>query len=378
MSQPEVKHTKQIQFPGIDVKSLERAVMAAEHCLRMQRLGAPEPIMRHLYNQVGTNRPEFYAEMDQVLHNTQEKYGYHINHISSGKTVYVVTSTREDKDGNYQMVDIGEFDTMKEAEECEDDSEECVGYTYSEIDKNEWWAIIGPDGENATRTMYPYRERAFVFLLGLLGNRVPEWRRYVNERYFRAAEASMKSDPNIVDDIVNNIKYGGADAVIGFTEMIRHAFHHPIDRELIEKAYAEVEYVYKHLEEFGYKLNTISSGKVKYCVTRNNEEELDNVIGTFPTEEEARQAAINGDEKIEAFDPDERYALVTLEGKNATGEIYDNEGAAIAYVLDKFPGKVPNWRKWYIQENSPETVAVKRRISQEMSEVISKIESEGK
>ena len=354
---------------GNSVRELETVIMYAEGYLRMKELQAPEVIQRHMRERAGTDREEFYEEMDLVLHHTEEAYGYRINRIASGKTVYIVTIGKQNGNGEQITEDIGEYDTEKEARSAAEAAEDAENCNIQEMDPEEWWAIIDPDGKNATDMLYPYRERAYVFLLALLGNRVPQWRAFERERYEKNAEENMKADRSVVDNMLQDIKYGGVETQIGFTETMRDIVGQPFDKGQLAAAYADVENVYRNLESFGYRINEIRSGVTRYCVTRDTGNDIEH-IGTYETMAEAQSAATHGDEEIEAFDPMIRYALVTLEGKNATGEVYEMEGEAVAYVMDQFPDKVPNFRKWAIGENSPEIQAQKDRVARIIDEYV--------
>lgn len=169
------------------------------------------------------------------------------------------------------------------------------------------------------------------------------------------------------------MKYGSIEGMISFDAMIRKEFHSEYDAQLAGRAYAEVWKIYQNLEKYGYKLNKIDSGEKKYSVTKEEGKEF-KIIGTYNTLEEAKNACMTGDEEIDEFDPNERYALLTLDGKNATGKIYDNEGEPVAYVLDQIREETPEWRKWIATESSPDVIRVKRR----MRKVFDKIFAEEK
>lgn len=174
-------------------------------------------------------------EMADILNNKDNKSGYHLNHIKSGKTVYALYSC----DNNKAYFCGGEFESKPEAEialkrkkeeipdsyideqdgiwylwyfdeevtqdmlkNCpcgeyiadfpteEEAMQESEAYQYTyieEVPEEEWWAIVRNDtGEYADERMFPTEVRALVFLYGMAQ---PEaWLRYVEIRDREAAE----------------------------------------------------------------------------------------------------------------------------------------------------------------------------------------------
>jgi len=114
-------------------------------------------------------------EIDQVANNTVEFCGYHINHIKSGHSVFeVVRNEPSNEEGvDEEIVTVGEYDTMEEAENACKDGEHVYEY-----DPNELFTIVDPDGKQANGMFYPSEERAIVFLLGIIKDKTPWWNIY--------------------------------------------------------------------------------------------------------------------------------------------------------------------------------------------------------
>ena len=127
-----------------------------------------------LFDQVAT-------EIDNLLNHTEETFGYKLNYIKSGKQEFSVFKWNgqmdENQDGNEYpkgtiwAEDKGEFPTLEEAQAIAEEGDEIEPY-----DPEEMWAIVDPDGNNPTNMIYPYKERAAVFLIGILGKeKLPHW-----------------------------------------------------------------------------------------------------------------------------------------------------------------------------------------------------------
>ena len=141
--------------------------------------------------------------------------------------------------------------------------------------------------------------------------------------------------------------------------------------ELFEKAAEEIDQVLNHSEEaFGYKLNYIKSGKTAYHVYRWNgqvdkgQENEECPMGTmwveekgdYPTEEEAKRVAEEGDE-IKEYDPEEMWAIVCPKGNNPTNKIYPyREDAVVDLIRLLGEETLPNWFAWeaYLDEKEKE------------------------
>ena len=366
---PRSKRTRGITF---DMHELERKVRSAKSYLRMKELKAPKALLAYFQAQAGTDRPEYFAEMDLVLNHTEKVYGYRINHLPGGRSVHVLTVIRENQDGTVGMEDVGEFATDEQAREFLK-KEGIDNYILDEIDKQSWWGIVGPDGANHIG-VFPTFERAVVFLLREIWDRVPEWQAFVRDLYNKKA-AEEPSDPAVVDDFIMDVKNGVSNTV-DFTLIMRSLANKPYpDPALLKAAYKDVEYAYTHLNEFGYKIEVIPSGKLVYYVTRPLSDDPDDVedVGCFGTPEEADMACEKGNEHIEPVDPEEKYVLLTLDDRNVTGKLYDSEGAALAFVLDSYPGKVPNWHKWRVMDAGYDEQMTRAEIAKSLESVITEL-----
>ena len=331
----------------LDIGELERVVARASRVIRMQELNAPEGILQILRQQAGVDeRPELYKELRTVICHP-ETYGYRIDHIPSGKPVVILTSVKHLNGGTAIMEDIGEFES--EAAACEYAEKNGIkDHLTFEEDRYDWWAIIDSEGKNATQMVYPTRERAVVFLMRILWDQLPEWRRIVKDMYNRHA-AEQKSDPNVVNDFVMDIK-NGEDTSCELLLFMRGVSGKPYPNpELMKKAFEDVRFAYTHLDEFGCQLDKINSGTLRYsvltCDCPDDPEDFD-TVGVYDTPAEAQAACVTGKEKIEPYDPEERYALMTPDNRNLTGELYTSEGEAIAYILDAYRDRFPNWHEW--------------------------------
>ena len=137
-------------------------------------------------------------EIKNLLENTEEAYGYKLNYIKSGKQVYSVWKWKgeveeiegEVKPGILWAEDKGEYDTPEEAHDAADEDDEIEAY-----DPEEMWAIVDKEGKNPTNMIYPTRERAAVFLIGILGEeRLPFW--FAWEKCLNNMEAHEKGGEN--------------------------------------------------------------------------------------------------------------------------------------------------------------------------------------
>ena len=120
-------------------------------------------------------------EIDDLLNHTQEVFGYTLNYIKSGQQEFNVFKWHSEIDdgqeneryqkGSMWAEDKGTFPTLEEAKAIADEDDEIEEY-----DPEEMWAIVDPNGNNPTNMIYPYKERAAVFLIGILGkNKLPNW-----------------------------------------------------------------------------------------------------------------------------------------------------------------------------------------------------------
>ena len=169
------------------------------------------------------------VEMHGIISSKENGSGYHINHITSGKTVYCVYtpdnlkvytfagrygSAEEAKkaaegyedayvedigDGQWGVMSldedltqhekenelfageyVGEFDTLEEAQA------ECGAYKHASIEEmpsEEWWTVIDDStGRQAFRMLFPSEIRALAFLYRAA--MPPAWKAYV-EKYGR-------------------------------------------------------------------------------------------------------------------------------------------------------------------------------------------------
>ena len=134
------------------------------------------------------------TEIDNLLNHTQETFGYTLNYIKSGKQEFSVfkwngETDEEQEDEKYPKgtiwaEDKGEFPTLEEAQAIAEEGDEIEPY-----DPEEMWAIVDPNGNNPTNMIYPYKERAAVFLIGILGkNKLPNW--YAWEELLNSEERS--------------------------------------------------------------------------------------------------------------------------------------------------------------------------------------------
>jgi hypothetical protein len=77
----------------------------------------------------------------------------------------------ENPKGTIWAEEKGEFPTLEEAQAIAEEGDEIESY-----DPEEMWAIVDPNGNNPTTMIYPYKERAAVFLTGILGKeKLPNW-----------------------------------------------------------------------------------------------------------------------------------------------------------------------------------------------------------
>ena len=170
-------------------------------------------------------------EMADIMYNKDNAYGYHINHITSGKTVYSVYDTSDSReykfggeftseaeakaavekhteDAYYEKDDtediwrvwvedvegsenlktdnfggefVATFDTEEEAEA------ELEGLKYGYIDEHdaeEWFVVVNNEtGKNAFNMMFPYELRALTFLYSKA--RPDAWMKYLETRKVR-------------------------------------------------------------------------------------------------------------------------------------------------------------------------------------------------
>lgn len=134
--------------------------------------------------------------------------------------------------------------------------------------------------------------------------------------------------------------------------------------EIFEKAAKEIDQVLNQTEKvYGYKLNYIRSGNIRYDVWRwrysDEEPEADppvctmwaEEIGTYDTPEEAKQAAVPAEDgtpaEIQEYDPEEMWAIVDTEGKNVTDMLYPSKIRAAIFLLGVLgKEKAPGWHAW--------------------------------
>ena len=369
---PKIPRSKRMQGITFDINELERKVRSTKNYLQLKNLHAPRAVLAYFMAQTGTTRPEYYAEMDLVMNHAKEKYGYSIKHLPSGRSVFVLTALKDNIDGSVDMSDLGEFATDELAREYLK-KEGIESYILDEIDNQDWWGIIGPDEKNHVG-VFPTFERAVIFLLREIWDKVPEWQAFIRDLYNKKA-AGEPSDPSVVDDFVMDVKNGVYNTV-DFTLLMRHLAKRPYpDPKLLKSAFNDVKYAYEHLNEFGYKIEAIPSGKLVYYVTRPLSDDPDDVedVGCFGTPEEADMACVCGNEHIEPVDPEEKYVLLTLDDRNVTGKLYDSEGAALAFVLDSYPESVPNWHKWRLLDTGYDEQLIRAEIAKSMESVMAEL-----
>lgn len=133
-------------------------------------------------------------EIDDLLNRTEKTFGYKLNYIKSGKQAFNVFTWNGEIDDNQEneqypkgtiwAEDKGDFPTLEEAQSIAEEGDEIEEY-----DPEEMWAIVDPNGNNPTNMIYPYKERAAVFLIGILGkNKLPNW--YAWEELLNSEERS--------------------------------------------------------------------------------------------------------------------------------------------------------------------------------------------
>lgn len=96
-----------------------------------------------------------------------------------------------------------------------------------------------------------------------------------------------------------------------------------------------------------YHLNRISSGHMVYDVVKKTygDPEDDTVlIGTYNTDEEA-QNHMTEDTEIISYDPDEWWAILDENNKNATLMLYPTKRRAMAFLLHI--ANPPAWKAYY-------------------------------
>lgn len=174
-------------YKGYDVLSAEDRIRDIERYNHYKKApGLPRQLLLATMPVEARKNQELFEraaeEIDQVLNRTEE-LGYRLNYIRSGRTRYSVFRWKSEPESDdpdneaYRMwaEDIGEYDTPEEAEEAAnkeaDDPAEVTEY-----DPEEMWAIVDANGHNPTNMIYPTKQRAAIFLIGLLGKeKLPNW-----------------------------------------------------------------------------------------------------------------------------------------------------------------------------------------------------------
>ena len=107
-------------------------------------------------------------EMGQILENKHNDYGYHINHITSGKMEYtVVISSDSDEEGVDKDVQFEDFETMEEAEAFAENSDKNIE-TILESPTEEYFLVVNNETNKAFDMMYPTLIRALTFMYGAI------------------------------------------------------------------------------------------------------------------------------------------------------------------------------------------------------------------
>lgn len=190
------------KYKPYNVLVAEKRIMEIErynHYKKMdEKYNIPEVILRANTPAGAEENMEVFLgaaeEIDRVLNNAEESYGYKLNYIRSGNVIYDVWRWKgtidnpdaETSEGTLWTEEIGSYDTLEEANQAAVPDEDGTPAEVQECDPEEMWAIVGPDGKNATEMIYPSKIRAAVFLIGVLGEKkVPNWyawEKYLDER----------------------------------------------------------------------------------------------------------------------------------------------------------------------------------------------------
>ena len=114
-------------------------------------------------------------ETRAIVQNTVEnRTGYHLNCIHSGKTLYDVILPPQNVDGDEaEAQELGSFDNEEDAKDMASKNEGAIVCSY---DPNEWWAVIDSRNKNATGMLYPTKLRAAAFLMHIANP--PAWKAY--------------------------------------------------------------------------------------------------------------------------------------------------------------------------------------------------------
>jgi hypothetical protein len=147
--------------------------------------------------------------MYDVFFRTEEKFGYKINHIS-GRTEYIVSRYNQEINEkgrlkSLEYVELGRYDNLEEAQANAEGSD-----SIDSFERDDYYAIISKDGSNATGKVYPTRERAFIDLLELLGDRVPLWCSWnvfknLESKYTKLRYDSMLSNSNNKQALISGV-----------------------------------------------------------------------------------------------------------------------------------------------------------------------------
>ena len=175
-----------LQPKPYDVAKAERQIIDLQRYAHYKKFPElPHELLMATIPTLARNNIELFdkaaTEIDNLMNHTEETFGYRLNYIKSGKQEFSVFKWNGETDegqedekypkGTIWAEDKGEFPTLEEAQAVAEEGDEIEPY-----DPEEMWAIVDPNGNNPTNMIYPYKERAAVFLIGILGkNKLPNW-----------------------------------------------------------------------------------------------------------------------------------------------------------------------------------------------------------
>lgn len=106
-------------------------------------------------------------EMKQILEDKHNTYGYHINHLTSGKMEYtVVLSKDSDSEDIDREVEFEDFETLEQAEAFAENRDDVD--TILESPTEEYFLVVNNETDKAFDMMYPTLIRALTFMYGAI------------------------------------------------------------------------------------------------------------------------------------------------------------------------------------------------------------------